>query len=252
MAPKSETDTSEFHCILDDKLFLANDRNKSCGLDYHHFSTTEYLEYHPLCDDFGPMNIASVISFVEMLEDEMEFNPSKKVVYLVEKGRRAFTNGVFLIGAYLILKHAFEPEEVRHKFDAVRPYVLVPFRDATYAPPKFGLQLIDCWRAVRKAALLGWLQPPTAPGVWGAINVDEYDHYEDPLNGDLVQVPPRATHCTRDSIQGTQKRSCPSAPPAHCRLAAAYLPAAARAPPPSPRRRLAAHRPNTPDSKPMV
>ncbi len=135
------------------------------------------------------MNISSVIHFVEMLEDEMEFNPSKKVVYLVERGRRAFTNGAFLIGAYLILKHAYDPEDVLAKFDAVHPHTLEPFRDATFAPVEFGLQLIDCWRAVRKALHLGWLHPPKSPGIWGAINVDEYDHYENPLNGDLVEVP---------------------------------------------------------------
>ena len=113
------------------------------------------------------MNISSVIHFVEMLEDEMEFNPSKKVVYLVERGRRPFTNGAFLIGAYLILKHAYEPDAVLEKFDAVHPHTLEPFRDATFAPVEFGLHLIDCWRALRKAMLLGWLQPPKAPGILG-------------------------------------------------------------------------------------
>jgi hypothetical protein len=188
MVLKNEMDSSEFHCILDCKLFLANYKKSSCGSDYHHFSTTDYLEYCPLCDDFGPMNISSVIHFVEMLEDEMEFNPSKKVVYLVERGRRAFTNGAFLIGAFLILKHGYEPEDVRKKLDAVNPNTLEPFRDATFAPVEFGLHLIDCWRAVRKAMTVGWLQPPKTPGIWGAINVDEYDHYENPLNGDLVEV----------------------------------------------------------------
>ena len=186
---RNESDLAlQFQAVLDEKLYLANSQRKGGSGEYHYFTTTDYLEYNPLCDDFGPMNISSVIRFIELLEDEIDFNPSKKIVYLVERGRRPYTNGAFLIGAYLILKLDLEPEEILKKFKGVDPHIFEPFRDATFAPVDFGLSLLDCWRAVRKAKALGWLRPPTSPGVWGKINVNEYDHYEDPLNGDLVQV----------------------------------------------------------------
>ena len=178
----------EFLTVLDGSLFLANSRKKARSGEFIYFATNEEFQYNPLCDDFGPMNISSVIRFVELLEWKRASEPSKKIVYLVERGRRPFTNGAFLIGAYLILKLDFEPEVVVKKFDGIDPHMLEPFRDASFAPVEFGLSLLDCFRAVRKAKTLGWLRPPTSRGIWGKINVGEYDHYEDPLNGDLVQV----------------------------------------------------------------
>ena len=182
-------ETVELHAILEGKLYIANSRMKNGGREFHYFSTKDELEYNPLCDDFGPMNVSSLIRFIEILDEEAEFNPSKKIVYLVERGRRPFTNGAFLIGAYLILKRDYDPEVVMKKFDGIDSHMLEPFRDATFAPVDFGLSLLDCFRAVRKVKTLGWLRPPTSRGLWGKINVNEYDHYEDPLNGDLVQVP---------------------------------------------------------------
>jgi hypothetical protein len=140
------------------------------------------------------MNIACVIRFMDLLDDELELHPSKKIVYLVNKGRRPFTNGAFLIGAYAIFKLNLRPESVLELFESVDPNYFEAFRDATFAPPRFGLTLLDCWRALCRARDLGWVAPPTSAGTWGKINVDEYEHYENPLNGDLVQVKTAPTH----------------------------------------------------------
>ena len=195
----------EFHAILDEELYIANFDKKGGGKDFVAFCTKDDFQYTPLCDDFGPMNISSVVRFIEILEEEKELHPNKKLVYLVDQGRRPFTNGAFLTGAYLILKLDFEPGEVLKKFDGVNPQSFEPFRDATFAPVDFGLSLLDCWRALRKAKSLGWLRPPSCPRIWGEINIDEYDHYEDPLNGDLVQVRRgtfAATHPEEDPVRG--------------------------------------------------
>ena len=189
MGPGADS-TVEFQTILDGKLYISNSRTRS-GDDgnFHYFMTKDEIQYNPLCDDFGPMKLSSIARFVEMLDEERQNNPLQKIVYLVERGRRPFTKGAFLIGAYLILKMDMEPKVALEKYDGIDPHMFEPFRDATFAPVEFGLSLLDCFRAVRKAKTLGWLRLPINPGEWGEINVDEYDHYEDPLNGDLVQVP---------------------------------------------------------------
>ncbi len=177
-----------FHTIIEGKLYLANSCKSGAAGELHYFKTKDYLEYSPLCDDFGPLNISSVARFMELLEDEAKFNKSKKIVYLVDRGRRPTTNGAFLVGAYLVLKLDFQPEDVLKIFKGLDPDIFEPFRDATFAPVDFGLSLLDCWRAIRKAMTLGWFRPAVKPGLWGLINIDEYDHYEDPLNADLVEV----------------------------------------------------------------
>ena len=179
---------NSFQCILEGRLYLANHELKSSASEFRYFTIPDTMQYNALCDDFGPMNVSSVLRFIDLVEDEMEFYAQKKLVHLVPRGRRPFTNGAFLIGAYLILKHNVEPDEVIRKFDAANLDLLEPFRDATFAPVRFGLDILDCLRAVSKGKSLGWLWPQAATGVWGAVDVDEYDHYEDPLNGDLVQV----------------------------------------------------------------
>jgi hypothetical protein len=60
--------------------------------------------------------------------------------------------------------------------------------------PDFELTLLDCWRALEQGRSLGWIgmpkPAPAPPGLWGQIDVDEYEHYDDPMNGDLHIVVP--------------------------------------------------------------
>ena len=183
--------------ILEGKLYIANFRRKDDEGQYHFFTSKDYFEYNPLCDDFGPMNVFAIVRFIELLEEETDFNESKKIVYLVDRGRRPFTNGAFLIGAYMILKLDFKTDDILEKFNGIDQHIFEPFRDATFAPVEFGLSLLDCFQALQKAKTLGWLRLPESPGIWGKINIDEYDHYEDPLNGDLVQV---HNHCPPQDV----------------------------------------------------
>jgi cell division cycle 14 len=189
MVNENARETAVELCVMiDDKLYISNSRMTERSQEYRYFSSSETLTYEALCDDFGPMNMSCLIRFIQMLEDEIELNPTKKIVYLAEKGRRPFTNGAFLLGSYLIITKKCGPDEVMEKFHSVDPKIFEPFRDATFAPVDFGLSLIDCWRAIQRVDRLGWFSQPTSAGIWGMIDLDEYEHYEDPLNGDLVQV----------------------------------------------------------------
>lgn len=138
------------------------------------------------------MNIANVIRFIQMLETEIKEHCAQRIVYLVEKGRRAFTNGAFLLGTYLILKRDYDAEKVAQELDAENTDLYEPYRDATYSPAMFQLPLIDCWRAIERARTLGWLRNPdgTNANIWGKINLVDYSHYESPLNADLTEVVP--------------------------------------------------------------
>ncbi len=114
-----------------------------------------FIEYSAFCDDFGPMNMASTLDFVRMLEMELLKNDDKKIVLCVHEGRRPLTNVVFLLGAYLILKQDLTPESVMDRFQWLDPCLLEPYRDATYSTVDFGLQIIDVWRGLGKIARLG-------------------------------------------------------------------------------------------------
>ena len=163
------------------------------GECYQMFVPNQSIHYYPLCDDFGPMNLASLIRFVRQLDEEIEMNPSCVLLYCVDAGKRALTNAIFLLGAYMILRHKRAVDDVCESFRWADDTLVVPFRDATFSAPNFGLTLADCWGGLAKGMSMGWVDMPSPDDEgyrWGCIDAEEYEHYDDPLNGDLHEVVP--------------------------------------------------------------
>ena len=69
------------------------------------FQNSSDLQYHPYRDDFGPMNMASTIQFVKLVDEKMDECKAQSItnlVYSVGSGRRALSNAVMLLGSYMI------------------------------------------------------------------------------------------------------------------------------------------------------
>mmetsp|Transcript_52794 Transcript_52794/g.138914 ORF Transcript_52794/g.138914 Transcript_52794/m.138914 type:complete len:349 (-) Transcript_52794:2051-3097(-) len=183
---------SKFGAVVEGELYLTNTQtwDRDAHTDAFHEFRTESLKYLPHADDFGPMSMGCVIRFIEMLEREQGSRPSKKIVYCVKQGRRALTNGAFLLGCYLIIARGFGAVQVLRRFEGFGLDVFEPFRDASSGPVDFVLSLLDCWRSVEHGREIGWIGMPKQPDIWGMIDIVEYEHYANPLNGDLVQVVP--------------------------------------------------------------
>ena len=138
------------------------------------------------------MNLQSITRFVEMLSEELATYPLCKVVYCVDDGRRDLANGVFLLGAYMMLRHEMTADQVLSRFQWLQESMVERFRDVTYSAADFGLGLRDCWMGLQRGIALGWVanESQQYPGVWGMINIDEYSHLDNPLNADLHVVVP--------------------------------------------------------------
>ena len=167
--------------ILDNRLFLAQAAESlTFGGDFRRYEMAPHLtQYNPYCDDFGPMNMAAIIDFVKAVDQELESHPKSKIVMCVEAGRRPLTKALFLLGAHVILKLGMEPQDVSAKFqwlDAASQ--LEAYRDATHAPADFGPELVDCWRGLAQGAERGWVAYPPPGYLFGAIDLDEYLHYD--------------------------------------------------------------------------
>ena len=156
------------------------------------FFKPENIVYDAFCDDFGPMNFSSIVSFVEALDEKITDNIHDSIMYSANEGPRAFTNAAFLLGAYGLLCLNLKPAEVVERFAELDPYLFEPYRDASLHPRDFDLSLLDCWSGIYRAIEEGWLARPSCTGscVWGRINADEYAQYDDPLNADLHEVVP--------------------------------------------------------------
>ena len=182
------------HAVLDQQVYLAQG---VVGIHFgDDFKCTQFkhaVEYSAFCDDFGPMNMSSVLKFVQQLDEELASHPSCTFFYAIDNCQRSLTNAVFLLGCYMILRLDLSTEEVGKCFAWVRPDMMEAYRDATFESSDFDLTVMDCWRGLVKGMELGWLELPTTEEfLWGAIDIDEYDHYDNPLNGFLhVIIPSR-------------------------------------------------------------
>ena len=177
--------------VLDDTLYVAQ------GVDalpvttqFRIFKPDPLIQYFPMCDDFGPMNMACVTTFALQLDRELAEYPNCRHFYCVDDDKRSLTNAVFLLGSYLILMLDTSVEDVVGCFSWLAEDQFEEYRDATYSAPCFRLTLIDCWRALAKAKQLRWIGRPDADGFCGMLDMREYVHNDDPLNGDLHEVVP--------------------------------------------------------------
>lgn len=59
----------------------------------------------------------------------------------------------------------------------------MPFRDASYGDCSYQCTILDCLRGLEYAMKLGWFDYHT-------FNINEYEHYEKIVNGDLNWIIP--------------------------------------------------------------
>jgi hypothetical protein len=186
-----------FHSVIDELVFLAQgDVALPTQETYQIFQPLKTLKYYPICDDFGPMNLASTTRFIEMLEDEIYDYPSSKIVFVVDSGRRALTNAVYLLGAFMILRLNSTARETSKRFDWLDQSLIEPFRDATFSKSDFALTLLDCWQALERGRSLGWVRYPSedTPELWGMINIDRCSPPRSPAS--LTLKVPRGKLCS--------------------------------------------------------
>ena len=180
--------------VLDGRFYIAQ------GIDqlpvsnkFRVFKPDPNIEYCAFCDDFGPMNMSCISKFIRQLDTELAENPSSRLFYCVEDSRRSLTNAVFLLGSYMLLKNKATLDEVAECFSWVDETLAEDYRDATFSDATFRLSFEDCWHGLAKGIRKGWVAPPPAAfddEMWGKIHMEEYAHYDNPLNGDLHEVVP--------------------------------------------------------------
>ena len=184
---------SFIHPVIEGSVYIAfGDCPLQDSSNYRRFDpSSEYLEYQPICDDFGPMNMSAVVEFIVLLEQELKLHRGKRIVYCVRDDKRCMTNAIFLLGSFLIINLNQTAQQVDDLFRWAESSELTePYRDATYSAPDFGLSLLDCWRGLERGRDLEWVLRSTDGETWGRIHMPEYRHYDSPINGDLHAVVP--------------------------------------------------------------
>ena len=124
--------------------------------------------------------LAGICKFARSLHQRMCVHSDKKIICIVEETDRDVIHGVFLLGSYLIINCEMNPEEVLYEFDSL-VCSLCPY-DKEFMPELISqLEISDFWDGIYQANLLGWVDK---------FDVDEYVHYDNPLEGDIHTIIP--------------------------------------------------------------
>ena len=171
------------------RVHLTQDNQVPKELGPASFLNMDNFAYDAFCDDFGPLNFLSIVHFIQALDTCLNMDAA---VCAANDGPRALTNAMFLLGAYMLIMLDMTPDDVAERFDCVDSSLVEPYRDATYQPSDFDLSLLDCWSGIYRAMEEGWLArpSPSAPNLWGRIDITKYAQYDDPLHADLHEVVP--------------------------------------------------------------
>ena len=170
-----------FHkfCILVTELSSIDSTN-----DVIYFNVDQEIEYVSFAQDFGPMNLASVYTFCDIVEAKRRKHPAESLTLQCKTDSHSITNTVFLVGSYMIMKR---DDEMQVVIEALQPILsnAVPYRDISPGPQNFSLYVEDCWKGLYKAKSLTWVD--FSPG---GFNLDDYMDMDCPLNADLHEIVP--------------------------------------------------------------
>ena len=122
------------------------------------YTSREESSYQSYCGDFGPVDLATTVSFCirtrNLLSDE-QFK-DREIVHGTTANEATNTNAAFLLGAYLVLVEKWTPEEAAAPFERIQPSPFKPFRDATNLVSDFDLSVLDCLRGLHRAHESNW------------------------------------------------------------------------------------------------
>ncbi|EKX41798.1 hypothetical protein GUITHDRAFT_112216 [Guillardia theta CCMP2712] len=182
---------------LADRISLAAGCSDETSLDprrQEEMEMSRFLEYFPYGRDFGPVSISAVMRFSEALTARLRSREDKlleqTVVLTCPHEAEACANAVMLVGAHLILEGRCQdamPDMSAEARRALRS--LPPYRDIAAGSSRFELLIEDVWAGLWRAKELGWISSWDRRGGC-ELDLEEYEHYDNPYNGGLHQVVP--------------------------------------------------------------
>jgi hypothetical protein len=179
----------------DTYIFLVKDFSFPEGFVCDEFRPESFLPAETYCEGPGPIDFLSMVRFMKEFDDlifRQDSGFTRRIVCYGGPTRRSFTNTVFLLGAYLILKLDCKASTAGYHFRGIDPSAFELFTDPSASQSNFTLSVADCWGAIERSKGCGWIEfpRPNRPYRWGLIESDAYAHYNDPLNADLHEIVP--------------------------------------------------------------
>jgi hypothetical protein len=129
-----------------------------------------------------PSSLAQIFEFHTALETMLLHHLRLAIVVGVDPTH--VTSVALLLGSHMIIAHGMSPDEVSRRLRSLSPMFEAFVRSHT------ALSIEDCWRAIHRANALGWTHFDHTPPASGTIDMHEYLHYDDTLNGAIHLLDP--------------------------------------------------------------
>ena len=171
------------------QLFASEDSSNLANLSTEKlklFSSDTVLEDDGFHDTNGPASLGNIFQFFNLVESLLSENADSSICLTCPLDCPALTNAIFLVGAYLMMKHETDPDELVKRLSPASDFV-ASFRNASPGRDDhhFHLYLHDCWAGLWRAKELGWVGHH-----FHGFDAAERAHFGSPLNGDMHEVVP--------------------------------------------------------------
>ena len=176
-----------------DRIYLVNIR-----YDLLHFNTDSRFEYMSPLDGaaqrqdrlileegFNPSDIGFVFDFCQDLQRRLQ-GTDRMLAFFLPPEEVFFTNTLFLIGAYIILKLERDLESTVLSLEPTWSHHNA-YKENSDIERKARARLKDYLGALYRAKQIGWVKFGIEPN---RFDIDEYRHLDNPLNADLHEIIP--------------------------------------------------------------
>lgn len=162
------------------------------------------LQYEPMHEDFGPLNLGCTMRFCGFL-NRLLLEPNSRVCLCLPPDLRLKANAACLLASWGVLFYGMAPETAVARFDSMH---LPAFRDASPMglSSDYALTILDCLHSMLKAVRCGYLHPMR-------FDIAAYHYYEQPEHGDLTWVSPKFLAFA--GPEDPYDNNCDSLPPEH-------------------------------------
>jgi hypothetical protein len=136
-----------------------------------------------------PCNLKQIYLFSEFISNTLLDNASKKVLVCVGSDEEIISRCLLLIGGYLILRGNKTVNDMFIMFENMIWRLQHHCRSGTTQYTN-DLTVIDCWRALELAKSFHWINLENDEVDDECIDLEEYLHYDNPLNGSMHVIIP--------------------------------------------------------------
>ncbi len=140
---------------------------------------------------FNLSNLGQLYYFSTFLAGEITKSSPRKLLFCVGHDRKMITECSFLLGSYCILMKGSTAAEMISAFNEISSRFLGSQEQPQMSFSE-GSTILDGWRALHQAKMNGWVDFEKEEVDIECIDMQEYQHYDNPLNGILhVIIPSR-------------------------------------------------------------